>query len=56
MDSIYLFYGEEKYLIEETIKKIKKSFSQLIDGINYIKIDENNVTSLIDDKNPFFLF
>jgi DNA polymerase-3 subunit delta len=57
MDSIYLFYGEEKYLIEETIKKIKKSFSQLIDGINYIKIDENNVTSLIDDiKTPSFCF
>ena len=55
MDSIYLFYGEEKYLIEEAIKKIKKNFNGLIDGINFIKIDENNITRLIDDiKTPSF--
>lgn len=47
MDSLYLFYGEEQYLLEETVKKIKKTFNELIEGINFIKIDESNINQLI---------
>ena len=57
MDSIYLLYGEETFLIEDTVKKIKKSFPQLVDGINFIKIDETNISQLISNiQTPSFGF
>ena len=40
LDSIYLLYGEEQYLLEQTVKKIKKNFGELVNGINYIQMDE----------------
>ena len=46
---IFLFYGEETYLIEARVKKIKKDFGEMVKGINYIQIDENNVSELSDD-------
>ncbi len=46
---VYLLYGEETYLLENYIKKIKKTFDELKVGINYIKIDSNNVNELISD-------
>ena len=49
LDSLYFFYGEEVYLLEQSLKKIKKLFGQLIEGINYIKIDSSNIESLIDN-------
>ena len=49
LHSIYLFYGEETYLLENTVKKIKKIFGDLILGINYIQINETNVNGLISD-------
>lgn len=52
---IFLFYGEETYLIEARVKKIKKDFGEMVKGINYIQIDENNVSELIDDvETPAF--
>lgn len=55
LQSIYLFYGEEKYLLENAVKKIKKLFGELILGINYIQINETNVDSLISDiETPAF--
>ena len=52
---IYVFYGEEKYLQEEYLRKIKKSFGQLHLGINYLLLDENSINSLIDDiQTPAF--
>lgn len=57
MDSLYLFYGQESYLIEDSVKKIKKSFDKLIEGINFVKIDETNVNQLISDiETPCFGF
>ena len=47
--SIYVFYGEEKYLQQEYLKKIKKIFGELLLGINYIILDENSIDSLISD-------
>lgn len=46
---LYLLYGEEQYLIETCINKIKKNFGELLLGINYILLDESNVDNLISD-------
>ncbi len=55
--AIYLMYGEETYLLEARIKKIKKEFGEQILGINYIQIDETNVDSLIANlETPAFGF
>ena len=52
---IYLLYGEETYLLEQQLKKIKKNFGELVKGINYIAIDENNINQLIADiETPAF--
>ena len=57
LKSLYLFYGDERYLIEETVKKIKKSFDNLQKGINYIEISENNITDIIQNlETPAFGF
>lgn len=55
LNSLYLFYGEETFLLENCVKKIKKLFGKLIVGINYIVIDETNVQNLIADiRNTCF--
>ncbi len=57
LDSLYLFYGEEIFLLESAVKKIKKLFGELVQGINYIMIDENNIKELISDiETPAFGF
>ena len=48
LKSIYLLYGEEQYLIELLLKKIKKKFVNLQRGINYITIDETNIEHLTE--------
>jgi len=54
---IYLYYGEERYLLETKVKKIKKEFGELVQGINYIQIDDSNVEELISDlETPAFGF
>lgn len=53
--SVKLFFGEETYLKETKVKKIKKEFGSLVNGINFIQIDENNVKELISDiETPAF--
>ena len=53
--SVYLFYGEETYLLEARLKKIKKAFGEKVNGINYIKIDDTNADELISDvETPAF--
>lgn len=48
-------YGEEKYLANEYLKKIKKIFGELNLGINYILLDENNINTIIQDiETPAF--
>lgn len=57
LNSIYLLYGEELYLLESALKKIKNNFGNLVKGINYIEIDENNIDELIPDmQTPAFGF
>ena len=53
--SIHLLYGEEKYLLETKLKKMKKECGELIKGINFILIDESNVSEIISDiETPAF--
>ena len=48
---IYLLYGEETFLLEQQLNKIKKKFGETIKGINYINIDENiTVRSYMEDN------
>ena len=55
LNSIYLLYGEDTFLLESCLKKIKSNFGSLVSGINYIKIDETNINSLISDmETPAF--
>lgn len=55
LEGIYLLYGEETFLLESSLKKMKKLFGELILGINYIQIDETNVEELISDlETPAF--
>ena len=55
LQSLYLLYGEEQFLLEKKKKKIKKLFGETVKGINYIQIDESNVNQLIADiETPSF--
>lgn len=53
--NLYLLYGEEKFLLESSLKTIKKLFGEKIPGINYIILDDTNVSELITDiETPAF--
>lgn len=55
LHSIYLLYGEERFLLETSLKKIKSNFGELVKGINYILIDETNIQNIISDiETPAF--
>lgn len=55
LKSLYLLYGEELFLLESSLKKIKDLFGEKIKGINFITIDENNIGELIADiETPAF--
>lgn len=46
MSNIYLFYGEEKYDLNNKVEKIKKEFSSLEVGVNLFYINLDNVDEL----------
>lgn len=55
LKSLYLLYGEELFLLENILKKIKNIFGECIKGINYINIDDTNISELISDiETPAF--
>lgn len=55
LDSIYVFYGEELFLLESNLKRIKTIFGEYIKGINYITLDENNIEQIISNlETPAF--
>lgn len=57
LSRIYLLYGKETYLLENTLRKIKKVFGICKEGLNYIKIDNTNINSLIPElQTPAFGF
>lgn len=55
LSSLYLLYGEELFLLESNLNKIKKLFGETIKGINYILIDNTNISEIINDiETPAF--
>ncbi len=55
LNSLYLLYGEELFLLESNLKKIKSLFGECIKGINYILLDEQNIQEIIEDiETPSF--
>ena len=55
LKNLYLLYGEELFLLENILKKIKNIFGECIKGINYINIDDTNISELISDiETPAF--
>lgn len=55
LNGIYLLYGEETFLLESCLKKIKNNFGERKEGINEIKLDDTNVNSIISDmETPAF--
>ena len=57
LKSLYLLYGEERFLLESALKKMIKLFGETLKGVNYINIDENNVEEIIPNlETPSFGF
>ena len=55
LNSIYILYGEELFLLETNLKRIRTLFGECVKGINYILIDEQNVQEIISDiETPSF--
>lgn len=55
LHGIYLLYGEETFLLENSLKSIKKIFGEKITGINYILLDETNINEIVSDiETPAF--
>ena len=55
LKNIYLLYGEELFLLENTLNKIRNIFGECIKGINYIPIDDTNISGIISDiETPAF--
>lgn len=55
LNSIYLFYGEETFLLESCLKKIKNNFGERKAGINEIKLEETTINNIIEDiETPAF--
>ena len=55
LSNIYLLYGEELFLLENALRKIKNLFGECIKGINYIPIDDTNIGEIIADiETPAF--
>ena len=46
MSNIFLFYGEEKYDLEQRVEKIKKEFVNLEVGLNLFYINKDNIDEL----------
>lgn len=55
LDCLYLFYGDEQFLLDSSVKKIRNLFGECVKGINYILIDETNIGEIISDiETPSF--
>ena len=56
MSNIYLFYGEEKYDLNQRVEKIKKEFEHLEVGVNLFYITKENVNELANVSDGFTFF
>ena len=44
---LYLIYGEEQYLVQTALNRIKKNFGERVLGINYVVLDESSINEII---------
>lgn len=49
MKNLEVIYGENTYLIEKEVKNIKKNFGEIIQGINYVAIEQNSLENIIPE-------
>lgn len=58
LNFLYVLYGEETFLLENAVKKIKKLFGEFVNGINYIELDDENVINslMTEMQTPPFGF
>ncbi len=56
MSNIYLFYGEEKYDLNQRVEKIKKEFDKLEVGLNLFYITKDNIKELENICQEFTFF
>ena len=55
MKNLEVIYGENTYLIEKEVKNIKKNFGEIIQGINYVAIEQNSLENIISElQTPAF--
>ena len=55
LGSLYLLYGEDTFLIDSCVKKIKKLFGERISGINYVAIEDSKQDDIIKEiQTPAF--
>ena len=55
MKNLEVIYGENTYLIEKKVKNIKKNFGEIIQGINYVVIEQNSLENIIPElQTPAF--
>lgn len=55
LNSIYLLYGEETFLLESCLKKIRNNFGERKLGINDIRLDNSNRNEIISNiETPAF--
>ena len=53
MEKLYLITGDEVYERNECLEKIKKSFGELVKGINYIVLDKDSISNLENEINTY---
>ena len=52
---IYLLYGEDNYLKNKFLQKLKKDFGEIVNGINYVSIGEEDISEIIPNiETPAF--
>ena len=55
LNSIYLLYGEETFLLESCLKKLRNNFGERKLGINEIRLDNSNRNEIISNiETPAF--
>ena len=57
LGSLYLLYGEETFLLDTAVKKIKKLFGEILPGINQVQIEEQSFFAVVNEiETPAFGF
>ena len=52
---IFLLYGEDNYLKNKFLQKLKKDFGEIVNGINYVSIGEEDISEIIPNiETPAF--